>query len=295
MYENQLISLNINCRIYNKNGCTTKLVDSFYCNGKWSEFINKFNRSCFINNYIHSLIRKLDSFELPKGEYLTILSPIVASTLVHEAIGHGVEADLVLSGSVSSNYFGKKIAGEKVTIIDSGFSDQYDCPIYLPFDDEGILTKNSYIIDKGYLTNYLHDSRTSYLFQQENLGCSRAEDYSNESIVRMRNTFIKAGDFELNKMIKYVNNGLLINKVYSGQTDLNGEFMFSVIEAYLIKDGIITQNLNDFVMYGNSYKMVSDIECIGNQVFWNIGKCGKEQEVFVGLGAPYIVTKVMKK
>jgi TldD protein len=175
----------------------------------------------------------------PGGTATVVLNPELVGLLAHEAIGHTVEADFVLSGSAAADRFGKQVASELVTLVDSGpavIGDSSAGGVVL-VDDEGVPSGRTVVIDSGVLTSYLHDRETAARFGVEPTGNARAWVYDDQPIIRMRNTYIEPGESSYDELIASVDEGFLLRGAGSGQADANAEFMFGVQEAYEIRNG----------------------------------------------------------
>ena len=165
--------------------------------------------------------------KIPGGLSTLILSPAMVGLLSHEAIGHTVEADFVLSGSVAAGKLGQQVASPLVTLCDSGtVQGMPHVGGELLVDDEGVLAGETVIIKDGILNSYLHNRESAALYGVEPTGNARAWLYNDEPIIRMRNTYVKAGTSTLEEMIANTADGYLVDCPLGGQADATGEFMF---------------------------------------------------------------------
>ncbi|MCC5816542.1 MAG: TldD/PmbA family protein [Leptospira sp.] len=238
----------------------------------------------------------LDS-QFPEGGKTTvILSPSIVGLLVHEAIGHTVEADFVLSGSVAKGKIGQKVASPLVTLSDSGNSEFYEgAGGSLPVDDEGILTENTTIIENGILKSYLHNRETAAIFGVKPTGSARAWEYSDQPLIRMRNTYLHPGDSNLEEMIASTQDGYYLEGARNGQADSTGEFMFAAQKAYRIENGKITKLLKGVTVSGLAFDVLNQVDMVSKEFKWDLGSgyCGKGQPAKVDAGGPYVRTKAM--
>ncbi|MCI0562072.1 MAG: TldD/PmbA family protein, partial [Nitrososphaera sp.] len=163
----------------------------------------------------------------PKGEKTTIiLDPGMVGLLSHEAIGHTVEADFVLSGSIVRDKLGTKVASELVTLVDSGRSDiARNAAGTIMVDDEGVVAERTAVIENGILKSFLHNRESALIFGVPSTGNARAFQYNDEPLIRMRNTFVEPRSDKLADMIKETKHGYLVKGARNGQADANGEFM----------------------------------------------------------------------
>src|ERR671922_1856089 len=226
------------------------------------------------------------------GEKTTmILDPAMVGLLSHEAIGHTVEADFVLSGSVVKDKIGSKVASDLVTLVDSGRSDLAgNAGGTIIVDDEGVGAARIAIIDKGILKSFLHNRESALVFGTDSTGNARAFQYSDEPLIRMRNTYIEPGEDKLNDMIKETKHGYIIKGARNGQADANGEFMFGAEEVYLIEKGEMKELLKGASISGNAFEVLQSVDMVGNEFQYDIGTgyCGKYQPAKVDGGGPYI-------
>jgi TldD protein len=225
------------------------------------------------------------------GRKRVILSPAIVGLLTHEAIGHTVEADFVAAGSCAAGKLGRRVASELVTLCDSGRSEYYDgAGGTLAVDDEGVPTERTVIIENGVLKSYLHDRESAARCGVAPTGNARAWEYSDEPLIRMRNTYIEAGRSSLEEMIAAIDDGFLLDKPANGQADSNGEFMFGVREAYRIKDGKLGPLLRGVNISGTAFEVLQTVDAVGKDFMWDLGAghCGKGQPAKVDAGGPWL-------
>ncbi len=225
------------------------------------------------------------------GRTTVILSPSIVGLLVHEAIGHTVEADFVLSGSVAAGKLGQQVASELVNLYDSGASEfQSGAGGTIPVDDEGVPTQRTQIIANGILRNYLHNRETAAHFGVEPTGNARAWEYADQPLIRMRNTYIAPGDRDLDAIIASTPNGFFLEGARNGQADSTAEFMFGVERAYRIRDGKLGELVRGATLTGNAFEVLKSVDAISRDFEWDLGSghCGKGQPAKVDAGGPYL-------
>ncbi|MCL0059707.1 TldD/PmbA family protein [Dehalococcoidia bacterium] len=234
----------------------------------------------------------------PKGERATvILDPGIVGLLVHEAIGHPMEADQVLAGAISKDKIGQRVASELVTLVDSGPSQfgEHAGGVVL-VDDEGVVAERTVIIKDGILRSYLHNRESAGIFGVPSTGNARAFEYSNDPLIRMRNTYIEPGDRDLEEMISEVKEGYLLKGAVGGEADVNAEFMFNVQEAYRIENGRIGELLRGVAISGQAFHVLQTVDAVGKEFRFGLGAgtCGKgptaakSQPARVDAGGPYL-------
>lgn len=217
----------------------------------------------------------------PSGKMPVVLAGKAGGTMVHEACGHGLEADLVQKGlSVYAGKKGQEVASSLVSVIDDGLMlGKFGT---LCFDDEGTPCGKNVLIKEGILENYMYDLKTAREEGAKSTGNGRRESYQSRPIPRMRNTYIVPGKTDPDKIIKETKAGLLVTAMGGGQVNtINGDYVFDVAEAYLIKDGEITVPVRGATLTGNGPETLKLVEMVGNDLGFTIGICGKE-----GQGVP---------
>jgi TldD protein len=238
-----------------------------------------------------------DAVKPPAGEMPVVLGPGVTGVLLHEAIGHGMEADFNRKKtSTYSTMIGKKVAEPDVTIIDDGTNPNLLGAINV--DDEGTPGKKTILVDKGILTSYMHDKISAKYYNVEPTGNGRRESYQHYIQPRMRNTYMLPGLATPDDVIKNVSKGIYIQDVSNGQVKIGeGDFAFYVSQGRMIEDGKLTAPIKDINIMGNGPKMLSNVTMVANDLQMNqggTGACGKGgQAVPCGFGLPTILVKSM--
>src|SRR5450432_1042449 len=236
-------------------------------------------------------ILQLDAREAPAGEMEVVLGPGWPGVLLHEAIGHGLEADFNRKQtSAFAGLIGKRVASDKCTIVDNGTMPWRRGSLNV--DDEGEPTQETVLIENGILKGYLSDKLSSRLMGTPNTGSGRRESYHHIPMPRMTNTYMLNGTDMPEDIIKSVKRGLYAVNFGGGQVDItNGKFVFSASEAYVIEDGKITAPVRDATLIGNGPEALKYVSMVGNDLALDegIGTCGKDgQSVPVGVGMPTI-------
>src|SRR5437588_546761 len=234
---------------------------------------------------------QLDAREAPAGEMEVVLGPGWPGILLHEAIGHGLEADFNRKGtSAFSGLIGKRVASEKCTIVDNGTLPSRRGSINV--DDEGSPTRETVLIENGILKGYLSDKLSARLTGSPDTGNGRRESYEHIPMPRMTNTYMLSGSDDPQDIIRSVKRGIYAVNFGGGQVDItNGKFVFSTSEAYLIENGMITAPLRNCSLIGNGPDALTKVSMVGNdlQLDEGVGTCGKDgQSVPVGVGIPTI-------
>jgi len=235
-----------------------------------------------------ALMKKREGVYSNAGLRKCVLHPDLAGMLAHEAVGHTVEADLVLGGSVAGHNVNKQVASELVTMVDFAHTALgKPCPLPVYVDDEGVIAEDVTLIEKGILKNFMHSRESARHFGVKPQGNARAFTFSDEPLIRMRNTAILPGKDKLEDMIASLDDGYYLVKTGNGQADTTGEFMFSVTLGYEIKNGKIGQAIRDTTISGVAFEMLKTVDMLSDDMSWDcFGFCGKKQLMTVGMGGP---------
>src|SRR5690348_5688975 len=236
-------------------------------------------------------IIQLDAREAPAGEMEVVLGPGWPGNLLHEAVGHGLEADFNRKKtSAFSGLIGQPVASPKVTVVDNGAIAGRRGSLNV--DDQGSPTQENVLIEGGVLKAYLSDKLSARLMGTANSGSGRRESYQSIPMPRMTNTYMLAGEDAPEDILRSVKRGLYAVNFGGGQVDItNGKFVFSASEAYLIEDGKVTAPVRDATLIGNGPEALKYVSMVGNDLKLDegIGTCGKNgQSVPVGVGMPTI-------
>jgi TldD protein len=245
----------------------------------------------FAKDAARQAIVQLDTVAAPAGEMTVVLGPGWPGILLHEAVGHGLEADFNRKGvSAFSNRVGQLVASPLCTVVDDGTIRNRRGSLNV--DDEGVPTQQNVLIEKGVLKGYLSDKLSSRLLHTGVTGNGRRENYQHIPMPRMTNTFMLAGESDPQDIIRSVPRGLYCANFGGGQVDItSGNFVFSASESYLIEDGRITRPVRGATLIGNGPEALKYVSMVGSDLKLDegIGICGKEgQSVPVGVGIPTI-------
>jgi TldD protein len=240
---------------------------------------------------VEQAVTMLGAQEAPAGTMEVVLAPGDSGILLHEAVGHGLEADFNRKGT--SNYTGKigeEVASALCTVVDDATLLQSRGSINV--DDEGNEPRRAVLIENGRLTDYMHDRHSAKHFKREPSGNGRRESFAAAPMPRMTNTILTAGPHSPDEILRTVKRGVYAKKFGGGQVDIsNGDFVFSLTESYLVEDGKITAPLKGVNLIGNGPDVLRKVAMLGNDVevsdgIWTCGKDG--QSVPVGVGCPTI-------
>lgn len=237
-----------------------------------------------------SAIFQLEAKPTPAGTYtVVILSTAEGGVLLHEAVGHGLEADYIEKNfSVYAGRIGQKVASELITVVDDRTIPNQRGTAKI--DDEGYPCQRTVLIKDGILVGYLQNRKFAKKTDMSQTGHGRRESFRYLSIPRMGNTIMISGQTPTKKIVESLKDGILVAKLGgAGQVDpTSGDFVFSVDEAYLVKDSR-REPIRGATLVGNGPKILEEIDLVGDDdLSFGGGTCGKGQYVPVADGQPTI-------
>jgi TldD protein len=234
-------------------------------------------------------LRMLFAKPAPAGEMTVVLAAEAGGTFVHEAVGHSLEADLVLEGlSALGDRIGERVASEKITVLDDATISEKNGTFSI--DDEGVLAERTKIIDRGILVSLLYDERTALVLGAKSGGKGRRESFRDRPMVRMTNTMIAPGTDDPAAILRDTSSGLYVVRMGGGEVDtITGQFVFEVSEAYLIENGAIGEPVRGATLAGDCLEVLESIDRVGSDLGFGVGTCGKDgQDVPISDAEPTI-------
>ncbi|MFQ5683437.1 MAG: metalloprotease TldD [Candidatus Binatia bacterium] len=254
-------------------------------------FTEKKDYERYTREGVRQALLNLEAADAPAGVMDVVLGSGWPGILLHEAIGHGLEADFNRKEvSAFTDRIGQKVSSELCTVLDDGTIPSRRGS--LNHDDEGTPTHRTVLIEKGILKGYLQDRLNAALMKMPLTGNGRRESYAHIPMPRMTNTFMLAGETPPEDIIRSVKKGLYAVAFGGGQVDItNGKFVFSASEAYLIENGTVTRPVKGATLIGNGPDILTRVSMVGTDLKLDegIGTCGKDgQSVPVGVGLPTI-------
>ena len=279
-----------------KDGSPVELYEPIGGSGSFdSVFQNPESIYPELDQLYEKLMDKAEGVRPEAGLKTVVLGGILSGMLAHEAVGHTVEADLVKGGSVAGPALGKIVASSLVSLTDfahSAFGAPAPLPLYV--DDEGTPAVDAPIIRDGVLVGYLNSRESALEYGMAAAGNARAYAFSDEPLIRMRNTAIHPGNSSLSEMIASVEDGYYLVGTNNGQADTTGEFMFGVNMGYEIKNGRLGRAILDTTISGVAFEMLKTVDMVSDGITWSCsGMCGKKQPMPVGMGGPALRCKIM--
>lgn len=245
----------------------------------------------FAQEAARQAILQLDAVAAPAGEMEVVLGPGWPGVLIHEAVGHGLEADFNRKKqSAFAGLIGERVATDKVTVVDNGTIANRRGSLNV--DDEGTPTRNNVLIEKGILRQYMSDKLSAKVMGLQSTGSGRRESYACVPMPRMTNTYMLAGEDDPVDILRSVKRGLYAVNFSGGSVDItNGKFVFAASEAYLIEDGKVTAPVKGAMLIGDGATALKHVSMVGHDLALDegIGTCGKRgQGVPVGVGMPTV-------
>jgi TldD protein len=244
-----------------------------------------------IENAVSRTTFLLSAGKPPAGEMPVVMAPGASGILLHEAVGHGLEADFNRKGvSIFANKMGEKVAPDFVTVVDDGTVDAARGAINT--DDEGNATEKTVLIGDGVLKSYMHDEISASHYKVKPTGSGRRESFRHAPMPRMRSTYMESGPHDPQDIIRSVKKGIYCSAFSNGQVQIGaGDFAFYMRQGYLIEDGKLTQPIKDVNIIGNGPAALADVQMVGSDMELDEGgwTCGKEgQGVPVSQGQPTV-------
>ncbi|NWF96476.1 MAG: TldD/PmbA family protein, partial [Candidatus Thorarchaeota archaeon] len=239
---------------------------------------------------------QLEAKSCPAGKFRGLVENRLAGVLAHESFGHLSEADFVVTGgSPLTGKTGAQLGTEHVTIVDGGRVDvKKHGGLWLPYDDQGITTGKTIVMDKGVLRHYLHSRGTAKRLGQEPTGNARAVDFTFSPIVRMTNTYFAAGDLSEEEALELLDTGVYAIQSFGGQVSGDGSFLFSAARGYWVENGEKKYPIREVALSGNILDLLGRVMGATRDLRITsgyFGGCGKGAQVPlpVGLGGPMMV------
>jgi len=285
-----LCRLGVSCVAFGKGG---ERRTGFYGGGGRVDFrfFEDFSPAQVGREAARQAVATLGAVPAPAGPQTVVLAPGWSGILLHEAVGHGLEADFIRKGtSLFAGKLGEKVASELVTVIDDGTVAGGRGSLNV--DDEGNPGERKVLIEKGVLKGYLYDHLNAKLTGQRSTGSGRRQSFRHAPMPRMTNTYLAPGDQTPEEILGGVRKGLYCRQFGGGQVDIsNGNFVFEISEAYLIERGEITRPVKGAMLIGVGPEALKHVSAVGSDASLDpgLGTCGKDgQSVPVGVGLPTV-------
>ncbi|HEY4439137.1 MAG TPA: metallopeptidase TldD-related protein [Candidatus Elarobacter sp.] len=234
---------------------------------------------------------KLGAVDAPAGDMPVVIGPGGGGVLLHEAVGHGLEADFNRKGtSLYSGRVGERVASELVTIFDDGNLPGERGSVAV--DDEGVPGQHKVLVENGILRGYMQDRTNARLMGVASTGSGRRESFRVPPQPRMCNTYMPGGDSPPEEIVGSIERGLYATSFSGGQVEIaKGDFVFMIAEGYLIENGKLTAPVRGATLVGNGPGAMTKVTMVGNdgRLANRSYTCGKGgQRVPVGIGIPTV-------
>jgi len=250
-----------------------------------------------VRTAVDRTVALFEAIQPPAGEMPVVLGPGLTGILLHEAIGHGMEADFNRKKiSTYCTMIGQKVSDPTITIIDDATLPNLAGSLNV--DDEGTPGKRTVLVENGVLTSYMHDKISARHYGVTPTGNGRRESYQHYVMPRMRNTYMLAGPATPEEVIRGVSRGIYVEDIVNGEVTIGqGDFAFYVSQGRLIEGGRLTAPIKDVNIMGNGPKMLANVTLVANDLAMyrgGAGQCGKNgQGVPVGFGLPTVLVKTL--
>jgi len=232
----------------------------------------------------------------PAGKFRALVEEDLVGVLAHESFGHLSEADFIVTGgSPLTNKIGAKLGTEHASIVDGGVPDIHKYGgLWLPYDDQGIATNQTTVLDKGVLVHYLHNRGTAKKLEQNPTGNARAVSFVFPPIPRMTNTYFMPGTLSQEEAIEQLGTGVYAIQSSGGQVEGDGSFLFKAIRGYWVENGEIQHPIREVALSGNILELLSHVEGGTKELKLRsgyFGGCGKgdQSPLPVGMGGPQLL------
>lgn len=279
---------NVNVVVQHRGETQTGLRVSA-CRGSMDELLASLDMEAMAYQALDKAELMLGAMECPATTMPIVMAGEAGGTMIHEACGHGMEADIVdREFSVYRDMIGEVVASPSVTIVDDGsmpgLYGSYD------MDDEGTPSQRTVLVEKGVLKGYLTDREMALRLGLPLTGNGRRASYRVPPQPRMSNTFVEPGEGSLDDFISSVGYGLLVRQMGGGEVNpTSGDFVFHVTEGYLIRGSSLVP-VRGAVLTGNGPDILRKIKGVGTSIQFVPGLCGKGgQSVPVTDGQPALL------
>jgi len=279
----------LNIFVTAKNNDVSATSHELFGLSKGYELLDAIDLEKIVYDLVESVLNKLDATPCPSGNMPVIIGPAFGAVIFHEACGHAMESTSVSKGiSVLSNKLNSKIGSDKLNIVDDGTMIGEWGTVNI--DDEGNPTQRNILIENGILKGYLIDRFDGGKMNMESTGSCRRQDYSFIPVSRMNNTYLLPGTDKIDDMFKSIEYGLYAKKMNGGSVDpITGDFNFGVDEAYIIRNGEISECVKDVSLIGNTLDILKQVEMVSDDLSLGSGWCGADSgSVPVSCGQPTI-------
>ena len=255
------------------------------------EFLDEARQGRLVDEAVHRTLFLLDATSPQPGEMPVVLAAGPSAILLHEAIGHGMEADFNRKRiSIYADKMNKSIANDQVTIVDDGTLDGARGSINI--DDEGNHTERTVLVENGVLRSYMHDELSAAHYGIQPTGSGRRQSFRHAPMPRMRSTVMEPGEHDPSEIIESVSQGIYCVSFANGAVHIGGgDFSFYMKTGYLIENGKLTKPIKDVNIIGNGPEALARIDMVGNDLVIDEGgwTCGKDgQSVPVSQGMPTV-------
>jgi TldD protein len=252
------------------------------------EMFEKVTPETIARNAAREAVAMLAAEDAPAGIMDVVMQNGWGGVLVHEAVGHPLEADNIAKGiGAFTGKIGQKVASNCFTMVDDGTLPNFRGTIN--YDDEGTEAKRNVLIENGILKGFMTDVLSAKQLSMSRTGNGRRESFRYIPIPRMTNTFIDSGKDKPEEILSSTKKGIYVQSLSGGSVNpVTGVFNFTCREAYNIENGKKTNPIRGATLIGSCMDVISNIDAVGNDLEFGPGICGKGQAAEVSAGQPTV-------
>ncbi|HEY2384752.1 MAG TPA: TldD/PmbA family protein [Terriglobia bacterium] len=208
-------------------------------------------------------LRRLGARKIPTCRVPVIFDPLSARSLLNHIFEAVSGSAIYRRSSFLVDQIGQPVASPNVTVVDDALM-----PAGLgssPFDDEGVPTQTTAIIENGVLKNYLHSAYTARKLGSKPTG-SGTRAASGAVTIGPTNFYLKAGSHKPDEILSSVTKGLYVVELIGfGVNTVSGDYSRGAVGLW-IENGKLTHPVQEVTIAGNLREMLKNIEMIGDDV-----------------------------
>ena len=208
-------------------------------------------------------IRRLGARKVPTQKVPIIYEPRTARSLLGEIFGAIAGDSIYRRASFLEGKLGEKIASDIFTIVDDPtlpglFGSQ-------PFDDEGVPSRRTVVIENGTLKSYLLNCYTARKLGMKTTG-SASRGVTGNASVGHGNFFLRPGTLTPLEIISSVKAGLYVTELIgSGVNTVTGDYSLGAAGLW-IENGELAFPVSEVTIAGNLKQMLLDIDAVGSDL-----------------------------
>ena len=208
---------------------------------------------------------QLGAGSIETGKYPVVFKRDVASEILSAFSSVFLGDSALRRMTILTDKVGQKVFGENITIHDDPF-----CDIALvksSFDDEGVPCTAKKVVENGVFNGFMHTLKTANFFGQKPTG-NGFKAGSGAISAQPTNLYLEQGELSKDEIIASVQDGIFVTEVgglHAGLNPISGDFNVQAT-GFVIKNGQIDRPITLFVVSGNFYEMMNNVEMLGNDI-----------------------------